>query len=123
MTSNAQVETKAGATASDTQAPASVEDIRHWLSAKVAELLSVDPAKLDAAESFTNYGLSSISGIMLSGDIEHWLGLTLSPTLAWEYPSVELLARHLASELGLTEGAGESAAPAHGEPSNRTVAG
>lgn len=119
MTNNAQVETNTSALA-DTQAPASVEDIRHWLSAKAAELLSVDPAKLDAEESFTNYGLSSFSGVMLSGDIEHWLGLKLSPTLAWEYPSVELLAGHLASVLNLTEGAG---APAHGESSNRSVAG
>jgi acyl carrier protein len=100
-----------GALAADAPAPASVADIRRWLSAKVAELLSVEPAKLDTAESFTNYGLSSISGVMLSGDIEHWLALKLSPTLAWEYPSVELLTCYLASELNLTEDARASAAP------------
>jgi acyl carrier protein len=121
MTSNAQVETNTGALASD--APASAEDIRRWLSAKVAELLSVDPAKLDAAESFTNYGLSSISGVMLSGDIEHWLALKLSPTLAWEYPSVELLTNHLVSELNLTKDARTSDEAADGESSNRPVAG
>jgi acyl carrier protein len=123
MTSNAEVETNTGALASDAPPPTSAEDIRRWLSAKVAELLSVDPAKLDAAESFTNYGLSSISGVMLSGDIEHWLSLKLSPTLAWEYPSVELLTRHLVSELNLTEDARAADAAADGESLNRPVAG
>jgi acyl carrier protein len=35
---------------------------------------------------------------MLAGDIEDWLGVTLEPTVAWEYPTVRELARFLAED-------------------------
>ncbi|HEX8180747.1 MAG TPA: acyl carrier protein [Pyrinomonadaceae bacterium] len=83
------------------QAELSYTAIREWLVVKVAELLAVEPAKLDVHEPFANYGLSSMTGVILSGDIEHWLGLRLSPTLAWEYPTIDSLTRYLTAELKL----------------------
>jgi len=34
----------------------------------------------------------------LSGDLEAWLGRELSPSLIYDYPTIESLARHLAEE-------------------------
>ncbi|HSG44978.1 MAG TPA: amino acid adenylation domain-containing protein, partial [Anaerolineales bacterium] len=42
--------------------------------------------------------LGSIQAVSLTGDLEVFLDRTLSPTLAWDYPTIELLADHLASD-------------------------
>jgi acyl carrier protein len=76
-----------------------VVHIRAWLFTEVAELLSIAPAALDAQEPLSNYGLSSMTGMMLSGDIEDWLGLKLDPAVAWEHPTIEALAHYLSKEL------------------------
>lgn len=70
--------------------------IQDWLILQVSELLQIDPATIDIRESFTNYGLSSRDAVTLSGELEELLGRRLSPTLAYEYPSILALARHLA---------------------------
>ena len=53
---------------------------------------------IDPREPFTYYGLDSVQAVGLTGDLEIWLGRRLSPTLAWDYPNIESLARHLAVE-------------------------
>jgi acyl carrier protein len=76
----------------------SSETITAWLITALAELLSIAPAELDIHEPLTSYGLNSLTGVILSGDIEHWLHLKLDPIVAWEYPTIATLASHLAAE-------------------------
>src|SRR5437763_7413364 len=76
-----------------------------WLVARLAEVLGVSPQDIDIREPFTNYGLTSRDAVGLSGDLEEWLGRRLSPTLAYEYPNIEALARHLAGEPDVLESA------------------
>ena len=73
------------------------KEIQDWLISQIAELLAIDPDAIDTEKSFTDYGLSSSDVVMLSGDLEEWLDRRLSPTLAYEYPSVSALAHHLAN--------------------------
>jgi acyl carrier protein len=75
------------------------EAIMSWLISEVEELLSVKGADLAVDEPLVNYGLSSMTGMMLSGDIETWLGIQLDPSVAWEYPTIESLAEYLAQEV------------------------
>src|SRR5881227_4317688 len=82
------------------------KSISAWLVARLAEVLGVSPQDIDIREPFTNYGLTSRDAVGLSGDLEEWLGLRLSPTLAYEYPNIEALARHLAGEPDVLESAG-----------------
>ncbi len=49
-------------------------------------------------EPFNSFGLSSREAIVLSGDMEEWLGIRLSPTLLFEYPNIEAMSRYLAGE-------------------------
>jgi 8-amino-7-oxononanoate synthase len=84
------------ATAGGGRPPAQV--IEAWLVEKVAELVGVDAGEIDPEKELTAYGLSSVTGVMLAGDIEDWLGVRLEPTVAWEYPTVRELARFLAGE-------------------------
>lgn len=73
--------------------------IQKWLVTQLAEALRVDPAEIDVREPFASYGLSSISSISLTADLEDWLQIRLDPTLAWDYPTVDTLARYLSDEL------------------------
>jgi acyl carrier protein len=75
------------------------EQIRMWLATKAAELLSIAPETLYAQEPLINFGLSSMTGLMLSGDIEEWLDLELDPMVIWEYPTIEALALYLSQEV------------------------
>ena len=77
--------------------------ISDWLVARLAEVLGVSPQDIDVREPLTNFGLTSRDAVGLSGDLEEWLGRRLSPTLAYEYPTVEALARYLGGEPGTSE--------------------
>src|ERR1700694_1180349 len=77
--------------------------ISDWLVARLSEVLGVAPQDIDIREPLTNFGLTSRDAVGLSGDLEDWLGRRLLPTLVYEYPTVEALARYLGGEPGLSE--------------------
>jgi acyl carrier protein len=56
------------------------------------------PYQIEGAEPFASYGIDSVAAAGLSGDLANWLGKKLPPTITWDYPSVKLLASHLASK-------------------------
>ena len=85
-------------------------EIQDWLITYISELSHVAPETIDIREPFSNYGLSSRDAVTLSGDLEEILGCRLSPTLAYEYPSIELLSNHLA---------GNNETTAHSELQNK----
>lgn len=66
--------------------------------ARLAEDLEIEPAKVDLNMSFVSFGFSSMAAVTLTGDLDEWLGIELPATLAWDYPSIKLLARHLSGE-------------------------
>jgi acyl transferase domain-containing protein len=70
--------------------------IQDWLVARMARLLKIAPEQLNVGEPLAHYGLDSITAVTLSGDLEAWLGRRLSPTLAYDYPSIQALAAYLA---------------------------
>ena len=73
--------------------------IQDWLIDRIAESLEIDPTEIDIREPLASYGLSSVASLSLTGDLEEWLELRLDPTLAWDYPTIEELAKHLAEEV------------------------
>ncbi|HMD83199.1 MAG TPA: acyl carrier protein [Terriglobia bacterium] len=89
--------------------PPSAAAIEAWLVFYISEMLRVEPASIDVRRPFTYFGLSSAEGVILTGDLEKWLGgRRLSATLAWDFPTIEAVARHLAageSAEGATSGA------------------
>jgi acyl carrier protein len=72
--------------------------VQSWLINHLAEQLGLAPQEIDAQKPFTEYGLDSLVGVSLAGDLEEWLGLQLYPTLLWDYPTVAMLAQHLTAE-------------------------
>ena len=87
------------ATAGTAKGTQSVDVIKNWLVSEIGELLSVDARDLSVHEPLGNYGLSSMTGVILSGNIEEWLDIKLDPVVAWDYPTIELLAGYLAEEV------------------------
>src|SRR5215472_16675094 len=72
--------------------------IEAWLVSYIAEMLGVEPASIDVRRPFTYFGLSSAEAVILAGDLEMWLGgRHLPATLAWDFPTIEALARQLAA--------------------------
>lgn len=73
------------------------KEIQEWVTDRLARELSIDPATINIKTPFTRYGVDSIAAVNLVSDLEQWLGTDLSPTLPYEYSTVEALSRHLVS--------------------------
>ena len=71
-------------------------EIQDWLITHIAELLNISPGTINIHEKFSAYGLSSIDSVILSGELEEFLGRRLSPTLVYDYPNIVSLSDHLA---------------------------
>jgi acyl carrier protein len=76
----------------------SVESLKSWLCAWLAEELAMDAAAVDPGQTFLSYGLDSVQAMSMIGDLEVNFSRRLSPTLAWDYPTIDALAAHLAEE-------------------------
>ncbi len=72
------------------------EAIQAWLVSKLSELLEIEANEIDVGEPFASYGLGSTELVSLSGDLAEWLGRQLPAELAYEFPTIEALARGLA---------------------------
>ena len=72
--------------------------IQGWLVTRVASLVNQPQCDIDITVPFSYYALDSVAAVGLSGELGEWLGLKLSPTLIWDYPSIELVARYLAAQ-------------------------
>ena len=81
----------------------SAYDIASWLVAQIATRACIDPSEVDTRVPFSRYGLGSLATISISGDLERWLGRRLSPTLIYDYPSIESLAHYLAHGMPLVD--------------------
>ena len=75
--------------------PHSAADIQVWFINYLSQLTQIDPQAIDIRESFENYSLGSVEALTLSGDLENWLGVELSPMLLYSYPTIEALAQYL----------------------------
>ena len=73
--------------------PRTEAEIRDWLVAQLSSRLAID--SIDIGRPFSEYGLDSTEAVALALTMETWLGLPVPPTLVWDYPTVEAMARHL----------------------------
>ena len=80
--------------------PPTAAEIQARLVEEVARLLEVEPRSIDATQPFDRYGLDSMMAVSLTAVLEEWLGRDFSPTLPYDYPTIQSLAHHLADEVG-----------------------
>ena len=75
-----------------------VQEIRIWMISKIVEVIGLEPSEIGIWEPFTAFGLVSKDVIVLTAELEAWLGRRLSPTVLYNYTSIGALAQHLAGE-------------------------
>ena len=95
------------ATAQPAVAPAaarSVAEIERWFVAQIGRQLGLAESQIEVDQPFVSIGLDSMAAVTLAEQLSQWLGSRVSPTLAWDYPTIQLAARAL--------GRAESSAPA-----------
>lgn len=79
-----------------TSAHPGAAQITDWLIGELSRDLELPAAEIDPSQPFAFYGLDSVHAIRLTTALETWLGRELSPTLAYEYPTIGILSEHLA---------------------------
>jgi acyl carrier protein len=73
-------------------------EVSEWLVGKIALRLEVAPERIDTTKYFDEFGLDSMEALMLSAELEKWLGFELEPTALWYHPTIPDLAEYI-SEL------------------------
>ncbi len=78
---------------------ADAESIQSWMVDWLVKELKLPVTSIDTTKSFADYGLDSVTAVELADALQEWLGVTLSPTLAYDYPTIESMAQYLAKEI------------------------
>jgi acyl carrier protein len=50
-------------------------------------------------DEFASLGVSSAEAVIMTGDIQVWLGVGLDPALAWQHPTIRAAAVEIARQL------------------------
>jgi len=86
--------------------------VRQWLITRVG----IEPTEIDADRRFDDYGLDSLTAVELSGELEDWTGVELTPSNAWQQPTIDSISDFVAREwVG-----GSLSSDSDGEPSETT---
>jgi acyl carrier protein len=75
----------------------SADEIRQWLVKRVAEHLEVPPEEINVQRPFAEFGLDSRTAVTMAGELETFVNREVSPTLVWDYPTIEAVVEHLSS--------------------------
>jgi myxalamid-type polyketide synthase MxaD len=81
--------------------PARVQLFQTFLRDQLAEVLKIDPIHIDQATPLGDLGIDSFTAIELRNRLERSLGLTLSATVAWNYPTIAAMTPYLAQKMSL----------------------
>lgn len=83
--------------------PPSSEEIQNWLISYTAALLEIDSEEIAPTTPFASYGLDSSAMVVLSGDLQTWLGIELDPTLLYDYPTIQALGEYLVEKIKVSK--------------------
>jgi acyl carrier protein len=70
--------------------------IERFIARWVAKELKLPDTSIDPGRSFFDYGLDSVTTVMLTASLEEWLHLELNPEVLYDVPVIRRCAAHLA---------------------------
>ena len=72
-------------------------EMQTWLISWLSHKLHVSISEIDSTKAFADYGIDSVTAVELAQDLQEWLGISqkLEATIAWNFPTIEDLARYL----------------------------
>jgi acyl carrier protein len=76
----------------------SAKEIQAWFVEQLTADLGLTPTEIDITRPFAYYGLDSVRSMQMMMALETWIGCEISPTLAYTYPTIEMVADHLAAD-------------------------
>ncbi|HWU87432.1 MAG TPA: acyl carrier protein [Kofleriaceae bacterium] len=75
--------------------PRTSAEIEKWLCETMGDLLDVSPEEIQITTHFDSYSLDSSSAISITEMLGEYVGKSLEPTLLYDYPTIQSLAKHL----------------------------
>ena len=76
----------------------SAEQIGTFLQERFAKLLGVDPSEVVVDAPIVTFGIDSMETVEITGELEEWLAIRISPTLVFETPTISALAARIFDE-------------------------
>jgi len=76
-----------------------VSSIEARIATFIAESLDITVDQVSLETDVERYGLNSAVVVSLIGELEEWLGLELSPSILYEFPTVRSVSKHLHAQL------------------------
>ncbi len=73
-----------------------IDRIRNWLVDLIARRLDLSKDEIPTDQPFTRLGVDSTEAVVISGELQVWLGRQVPPTALWDNPTIDLLANFLA---------------------------
>ncbi|WIM86738.1 SDR family NAD(P)-dependent oxidoreductase [Candidatus Mycobacterium wuenschmannii] len=70
-------------------------ELAAWLATQLSDLLDLSPGDIDTSLPFAHYGLDSVHAVRLTAALGEHVGQELSPTLPYEYPTIDALCGYL----------------------------
>jgi len=71
------------------------EGLRLWMANYLAKEMKIDPSEIAVDVELSQYDFDSVLAMSITAELEDILGRKLSPTLAYNYPTIEQLTAHL----------------------------
>ncbi len=71
------------------------KEFQQWLLKKVSTAFQINESEINTDTALNNYGMDSVTAVSLSGEIATYLGQDVSPTLFYDFPSIEKLSNKL----------------------------
>jgi myxalamid-type polyketide synthase MxaE and MxaD len=81
--------------------PSRVQTFQTFLRDQLADVLKIDPVHIDRETPLGDLGIDSFTAIELRNRLERSLSVTLSATVAWNYPTIAAMTPYLAGKMGL----------------------
>jgi acyl carrier protein len=85
--------------------PPTAQAIETWLVSYLAERLGIAAAKISPDVRFDRLGVDSLGAVVMTEDLQGWLGLAIDPTTPFDHPTITDLAAHLAGAAAAARGA------------------
>lgn len=83
--------------------PLTVEALVDWLTRRISAYAHIPVGAIPIDAPLSDLALDSAFVLTLCTDLEQQLGLLVEPTIAWDYPTVEAIAGHLAALAATTQ--------------------
>lgn len=90
-------------TVEDQESAVTAEQLRQHLVSSVARLSDLPEHRVEVDVALNEYGFDSVAFMSLTAELEKYLGVGLSQTLFFEYPSISTVTGYLQQQLSTTQ--------------------